>query len=175
MDGVILNLLATLLLSVALSSSAQQQNLLPGNVTEVIQSSVVAKIASKTSSTPKLTPHKITDKSYEKKNQNTFSQLNKKMKKWLKTKKEKTFDVENIVIISDPPTPAIDQTFPTKGSIPDDGCDSSSVRFDDGKCYPLMGRQPCGDPQQWVTVDPKTFKVFKFKMVKCLSRRNCGN
>ncbi|XP_046463832.1 uncharacterized protein LOC124209730 [Daphnia pulex] len=158
MDGVILNLLATLLLSVALSSSAQQQNLLPGNVTEVIQSSVVAKIASKTSSTPKLIPHKITDKSYEKKNQNTFSQLNKKMKKWLKTKKETTFDVENMVIISDPPTPAIDQTFPAKGSIPDDGCDSSSVRFDDGKCYPLMGRKPCGDPQQWVTVDPKTFK-----------------
>jgi hypothetical protein len=169
MDGVISSLLiAYLLLPLALSSSDDKQNFLPGNSTKVIQSSVVAKINSKTSSTPKLIPHKIKDKSYEKNNKNTFSQLNKKMKKWLKTKKE-TFDVENMVIISDTPTPMIDQPFPTNGSIPEDGCDSSSVRFDDGKCYPLMGRQPCGDPTLYVTVDPKTFKVCKFKMVRCVT------
>ncbi len=174
MDGVLLNLLIALLLPLALSSSAQQQSFLPGNSSGVIKSSVVPKITSKTSSTPKLIPHKITDKSYEKKNKDKFSKLNKKMKKWLKTKKE-TFDVENMVIISDPPTPMIDQTFPAKGSIPDDGCDSSSVRFDDGKCYPLMGRKPCKDPREWVTVDPSTNKVCKLKAVRCVSINNCGS
>jgi|688.fasta_scaffold64240_2 hypothetical protein len=58
------------------------------------------------------------------------------------------------------PTPVYDQEFLAKGSIPDDGCDSNSVKFDsDGQCYPLRGREPCSDPRQWVTVDPKTFKV----------------
>nr|CAH0105206.1 unnamed protein product [Daphnia galeata] len=55
------------------------------------------------------------------------------------------------------PTPVYDQEFSAKG--PDDGCDSNSVKFDsDGQCYPLRGREPCSDPRQWVTVDPKTFK-----------------
>ncbi|XP_046463836.1 uncharacterized protein LOC124209732 [Daphnia pulex] len=129
MDGVISSLLVALLLSLAFSSSTQQQSL-SGNSTEF------------------KTSYKESHK---------FSQLNKKIKKWLETNEE-TFDAENEIIISDTPTPAIDQPLPANGSIPDDGCGSTSVRFDDGNCYPLMGRQPCGDPQQWVTVDPYTFK-----------------
>jgi hypothetical protein len=146
MDGVISSLLVASLLSLAFSSSAQQQSFLSGNSTEF------------------KTSYKESHK---------FSQLNKKIKKWLETNEE-TIDAGNKTIISDTPTPAIDQPFPANGSIPDDGCGSSSVRFNDGNCYPLMGRQPCGDPQQWVTVDPYTFKVCKFKMVRCVSRRNCG-
>jgi hypothetical protein len=66
----------------------------------------------------------------------------------------------DIVIISNPPTPIYVQTFPVNGPIPEDGCDSNSVKFEkDGKCYKLLGREPCGDPTKYVTVDPKTFKV----------------
>lgn len=91
----------------------------------------------------------------------------KKIKKWLETNEE-TFDAENKIAKSDQP-------FSANGSIPDDGCASTSVRFDDGNCYPLMGRKPCGDPQQWVTVDPETFKVCKLKCCPMRAANNCGD
>lgn len=159
MECVPFSLLTALLLSIAVSSSAQQQSFLPGNST---LSSIVPKITSKTSLSPKLFQHKkIKERSHENNDideePNTFNRLRKKMKKWLKKEEEK--EVQNLVVIPRDPTPMIDQSFPTSGSIPEDGCDSTSVRFDDGNCYPLMGRKPCGDPTLYVTVDPYTFKV----------------
>lgn len=160
MECVPFSLLTTLILSIALCSSGQQQSFLLGNST---LSSVAPKITSmKTLLSPELFQHKkITERSFESNDideePNTFNRLRKKMKKWLKKQEEK--EVQNLVVIPRDPTPMIDQSFPTSGSIPEDGCDSTSVRFDDGKCYPLMGRKPCGDPTLYVTVDPYTFKV----------------
>jgi hypothetical protein len=168
MECVSLSLLAALLLSIAVSSSAQQQSFLTGNST---LSSVAPKITSKTLLlSPELFQHKkITDRSFKSNDideePNTFNRLRKKMKKWLKKEEEK--EVQNLVVIPRDPTPMIDQSFPTSGSIPDDGCDSTSVRFDDGNCYPLMGRKPCGDPTLYVTVDPYTFKVCKLIIAQC--------
>ena len=165
MNGVILSLLLALLSSVNLSAaSSKKQSLLPaGNVTGLIQSSVRNLNIKSPVWSPKLLPDQITNKkSYgrgRKKKGNNLKKLNKKMRKWLKKNPEPTFDPD-FVIISDPPTPIYVQTFPANGSIPDDGCDSNSVKFEsDGQCYPLMGREPCSDSRQWVTIDPKTFKV----------------
>jgi hypothetical protein len=168
MECVPLSLLAALILSIALCSSAQQQSFLLGNST---LSSLAPKITSKTLLlSPEVFQHKkITDRSHESNDideePNTFNRLRKKMKKWLKKQEEK--EVQNLVVIPRDPTPMIDQSFPTSGSIPEDGCDSTSVRFDDGNCYPLMGRKPCGDPTLYVTVDPYTFKVCKLIVAQC--------
>jgi hypothetical protein len=111
--------------------------------------------------------YRITDRKSRKskgKGPKRLAKLTAKMKKWPKKRdkklEEEIFDFDNILIAMENPTPVYDQEFSANGSIPDDGCDSNSVKFDsDGQCYPLMGREPCNDPRQWVTVDPKTFKV----------------
>ena len=166
MNGVILSLLLALLSSVmnlSAASSKQKSPLPAGNVTGLIQSSVRNLNNKSPIWSPKLLQDQITNKkSYgrgRKKKGNNLKKHNKKMRKMLKKNPEPTFDPD-FVIISDPPTPIYVQAFPANGSIPDDGCDSNSVKFEkDGKCYQLMGREPCSDPRQWVTVDPKTFKV----------------
>lgn len=160
MAVVISSLLVVVLLTLALSSGTQQQNFLPGNTTELILSSTKQMI-SKSSFSPELFKHQIKDKkSYKssKKEPNKFTELTKKMKKWLKTKDEKVI-VEHLITIPGTPTPFINEPFPSKTTFPDDGCGSTSVRFNDGNCYPLMGRKPCGDPTYFVTVDPVTYKV----------------
>jgi hypothetical protein len=160
MAVVISNLLVVVLLTLALCSSTEQQNFLPGNKTELILS-LTNQIISKTSFSPELFKHQIKDKmSYKssKKEPNKFTELTKKMKKWLKTKDEKII-VEHLITIPGTPTPFINEPFPSKTTFPDDGCGSTSVRFNDGNCYPLMGRKPCGDPTYFVTVDPVTYKV----------------
>jgi hypothetical protein len=170
MAGAISRLLLALLLSVALSSSVQHQRFLPGNSTELTQLST-KQMTSKTSLSPELFKHQIKDKKSYKSNQkepNKFTELTKKMKKWLKTKDEKV-NVQQLVVVHGIPTPVLDRTFPINGSIPEDGCSSTSVRFDDGKCYPVLGREPCGDPTRYLIVDPYTFKVCKLNVVRCMS------
>jgi hypothetical protein len=166
MAVVISNLLVVVLLTLALCSSTEQQNFLPGNKTELILS-LTNQIISKTLFSPELFKHQIKDKkSYKsskkapkKKEPNKFVELTEKMKKWLKTKDEKIV-VEHLITIPGTPTPFVDKPFPSKVTFPDDGCDSRSVRFNDGKCYPLMGRQPCEDLTNFVTIDPVTHKVI---------------
>jgi len=61
-------------------------------------------------------------------------------------------------------TPVNDVTIPVLGNDqPDDGCGDSSVRFQDGKCYPVLKRGPCSNPYFWVTVDPKTLMVSNLR------------
>ncbi|XP_046463831.1 uncharacterized protein LOC124209729 [Daphnia pulex] len=167
MAGVFSRFLVTLLLSVEFS--AQQQSFLPGNSTAELTQLSTKQMISKTSLSPELFQHQIKDRKSYKSNQkepNKFSELTKKMKKWLKTKDEKV-NVEHLVVVHGIPTPVVDRTFPINGTIPEDGCSSTSVRFDDGNCYPLMGRKPCGDPTRYLIVDPHTFKG------RCVSRP-CG-
>lgn len=86
------------------------------------------------------------------------------MKKWLKKGEKKAkpiaFEPDIIIASTDDATPFFQQMMPVNGSIPEDGCDSNSVRFkNDGICYPVLSRGPCNDPKKWVTVNPYTFEV----------------
>ncbi len=57
-------------------------------------------------------------------------------------------------------TPVNDLTLPVLGSDQqDDGCGDSSVRFQDGKCYPVLNRGSCSNPYNWITVDPVSLAV----------------
>lgn len=60
------------------------------------------------------------------------------------------------------PLPSNDLPFPVPGaSWPDDGCGDASVRFKDGKCYPVLRKGPCESPLHWMTIDPATLSVRK--------------
>lgn len=165
MDGVIVLLLSVM--AVQVGSSAQHQSGLPR--AGLIRPSSVPYANHRRSWPPNsLTYDERDGQSYQSGSDghNRFAQLKKKMSKWLK-KREKNkksgqegFDPDNMVIVLDAATPAFDQQFSANGSIPDDGCDSNSVRFDDGQCYLLLGREPCKDPRHWVTVDSSTYKVY---------------
>lgn len=170
MDGTILSIAVLLvtLLAILLGSNAQKQSLAPENRTRLIRSSIPYASDGR-SWTAKLFSRGITPKSSRRNSkddgaQRRLSKLTKKMKKWLKKKEKKATGEEfnpNIVVLpTDDATPFFQQMMPVNGSIPDDGCDSNSVRFaNDRNCYPVLGRGPCNDPKQWVTVDPYTFKV----------------
>lgn len=57
-------------------------------------------------------------------------------------------------------TPVNDLPIPVRGEdLPDDGCGDSSVRFRDGRCYPVLKRGPCRNPYYWITVDPVRLTV----------------
>lgn len=57
-------------------------------------------------------------------------------------------------------TPVNNLPIPVPGeNLPDDGCGYSSVRFQDGRCYPVLKRGPCRNPYYWVTVDPLRLTV----------------
>ncbi len=57
-------------------------------------------------------------------------------------------------------TPVNDLSIPVRGDdLPDDGCGDSSVRFRDGRCYPVLKRGPCRNPYYWITVDPVRLTV----------------
>jgi len=57
-------------------------------------------------------------------------------------------------------TPVNDLAIPVLGNDqPDDGCGDSSVRFQDGRCYPVLKRGSCGNPYNWIAVDPVSLKV----------------
>ncbi|XP_032793319.2 uncharacterized protein LOC116930070 [Daphnia magna] len=169
MDGTILSIAVLLvtLLAILLGSNAQKQSLAPENRTRLIRSSIPYASDGR-SWTAKLFSRGITPKSSRRNSkddgaQRRLSKLTKKMKKWLKKKEKKATGEEfnpNIVVLpTDDATPFFQQMMPVNGSIPDDGCDSNSVRFaNDRNCYPVLGRGPCNDPKQWVTVDPYTFK-----------------
>lgn len=168
MDGVIVLLLSVM--AVQVGSSAQLQSGLP-RPGLIRQSSVPYANHRRSWPANSLTYDERDGESYQSGSDghNRLAQLKKKMSKWLK-KREKNkksepdaFDPDNMVIVLDAATPAFDQQFSANGSIPDDGCDSNSVRFDDGQCYLLLGRQPCKDPRHWVTVDSSTNKVCKLK------------
>ena len=174
MDGVIVSL-AVLLLSVMailLGSSAQHQSFIPEKRPGLIHpSSSIEQYSDNGRSMKSWPPNPLTYQMTDRKSRKSkgkgpkrLAKLTAKMKKWLKKRdkklEEEIFDFDNILIAMENPTPVYDQEFSANGSIPNDRCDSNSVKFDsDGQCYPLMGREPCSDPRQWVTVDPETFKV----------------
>jgi len=57
-------------------------------------------------------------------------------------------------------TPVNDVTIPVLGKDqPGDGCGDSPVRFQDGRCYPVLKRGPCDNPYDWITVDPVSLTV----------------
>lgn len=67
------------------------------------------------------------------------------------------FDPNSIVVTSLPqriPENLVRNNF---RNISDDGCNKTSVLFDDGNCYPLL--RPCENPLFWTTVDPLTKRV----------------
>lgn len=65
-----------------------------------------------------------------------------------------------IAALFDNQTPKNDLKIPVEGSdFQDDGCGDGSVRFGDGKCYPVLKRGPCEEAHQWVTVHPTQLKV----------------
>ncbi len=58
------------------------------------------------------------------------------------------------------PTPVNDATIPVFGDDQmDDGCGDSSIRFQDGICYPVLKRGPCSNPFNWITVNPVSMMV----------------
>lgn len=60
----------------------------------------------------------------------------------------------------DTETPVNDMIIPVEGYDPPEyGCGDSSVRFKDGKCYPVLKRGPCRNPYYWITVDPVRLTV----------------
>lgn len=57
--------------------------------------------------------------------------------------------------------PVNDLPIPVPGkNLQDDGCGYSSIRFKDGRCYPLLKRGPCSNPYFWVTLDPVRLTVI---------------
>lgn len=66
-------------------------------------------------------------------------------------------------IINQQQTPENDLEIPVGSStFPDDGCGSSSVRFNEGNCIPLFSRESCpNSPFQWVTLNSTIVQVIE--------------
>lgn len=59
--------------------------------------------------------------------------------------------------------PVNDMIIPVEGyDLPDYGCGDSSVRFQEGKCYPVLKRGPCRNPYYCIPVSPVNLTLEKY-------------